>query len=468
MTIHIENEFPVNAFPEKARNAIYELSNIYKAPVALIGSSIIGAISLASQNKVDVCRLNGIRGPVSISLLIEAVSGERKSTLDNAVMKLFYQLENEYFEIYKKDFLTYNLEMEIYNSEKKRILASIRRDGKSVNAENELKELMLTMPVKPTRYRFIFNDATPAALKEYLCGEWRAIGLMSDEAGNIFNGHAFKELPFINKLWDGADISVDRKNEPEALIKNARLTISLMVQPKTFKSFLERKGELAKDLGVFARFFVCSPKSTQGTRQIHNPIVSSEHLPIFHRRIMELARESINVRGEEDRVCLRFSPEAQERWITFYNQAEGLIGVFGHFDDVKDYISKLSDNLARLAALLHHFNGGGGDIPLSILENAISITCWYGDEYRRMFGKNQGISQSEIDANELHSWIIEYCKSKNVPYIRKQTLFHYGPNRLREAEKLNEILNLLLSQGRILGGKVGKRYFIQPIESFNF
>lgn len=358
--------------------------------------------------------------------------------------------------------------MEIYNSEKKRILASIRRDGKSVNAENELKELMLTMPVKPTRYRFIFNDATPAALKEYLCGEWRAIGLMSDEAGNIFNGHAFKELPFINKLWDGADISVDRKNEPEALIKNARLTISLMVQPKTFKSFLERKGELAKDLGVFARFFVCSPKSTQGTRQIHNPIVSSEHLPIFHRRIMELARESINVRGEEDRVCLRFSPEAQERWITFYNQAEGLIGVFGHFDDVKDYISKLSDNLARLAALLHHFNGGGGDIPLSILENAILITCWYGDEYRRMFGKNQGISQSEIDANELHSWIIEYCKSKNVPYIRKQTLFHYGPNRLREAEKLNEILNLLLSQGKIIGGKVGKRYFIQPIESFNF
>ena len=186
MTIHIENEFPVNAFPEKARNAIYELSNIYKAPVALIGSSIIGAISLASQNKVDVCRLNGIRGPVSISLLIEAVSGERKSTLDNAVMKPFYQLENECFEIYKKDFLTYNLEMEIYNSEKKRILASIRRDGKSVNAENELKELMLTMPVKPTRYRFIFNDATPAALKEYLCGEWRAIGLMSDESYGDF------------------------------------------------------------------------------------------------------------------------------------------------------------------------------------------------------------------------------------------------------------------------------------------
>ena len=76
---------------------------------------------------------------------------------------------------------------------------------------------------------------------------------------------------------------------------------------------------------------------------------------------------------QDDRVCLRFSPEAQERWITFYNQAEGLIGVFGHFDDVKDYISKLSDNLARLAALLHHFNGGGGDIPLSILENAIDV-----------------------------------------------------------------------------------------------
>ncbi|TNI73286.1 hypothetical protein CF122_06260 [Aeromonas media] len=460
--------YPINAFPETIRNAIYEMHNSIKAPIAMLGGTTLTAISLAMQNSINVCRMEGLIGPVSLAILTEADSGERKSSCMQAVNKPFFLLENELFEKYQDEMIAYNVAMEIFNENKRSILKMVRQGGDAVDANERLTALMKTYPIKPTRIRFIFNDATPAAIKDYLCGDWRAIGLISDEAGIILNGPAFNQLSFVNKLWDGTTISVDRKNSSEFLINNPRLTISLLVQPKTFNDFLKRKGELAKDIGVFARFFVCSPQSTQGKRQISSPVISTEHLPIFHRRLMELARESINVRGEDDRICLRFSPEAQERWITFYNQAEDQIGVFGHLHDVKDYISKLSDNLARLAALLHHFNGGGGDIPLSILENAISITCWYGDEYRRMFGKNQGISQSEIDANELHSWIIEYCKSKNVPCIRKQTLFHYGPNRLREAEKLNEVLNLLLSQGRILVGKVGKRYIIQPIENFNF
>ncbi|BDZ05868.1 hypothetical protein MUTS16_69410 [Escherichia coli] len=57
------------------------------------------------------------------------------------------------------------------------------------------------------------------------------MGIMSDEAGIIFDGYTLSELPFINKMWDGSVLSVDRKNEPEQMIENARMTLSLMVQP---------------------------------------------------------------------------------------------------------------------------------------------------------------------------------------------------------------------------------------------
>ena len=105
-----------------------------KAPRFMILTQMLSVMAIASQQLVDISPKSEMKIPASLYTLILAASGERKSTLDNVVMKPFYQLENECFEIYKKDFLTYSLEMEIYNSEKKRILASIRRDGKSVNA----------------------------------------------------------------------------------------------------------------------------------------------------------------------------------------------------------------------------------------------------------------------------------------------------------------------------------------------
>lgn len=61
-----------------------------------------------------------------------------------------------------------------------------------MNSENELKAYNVNHACETNKmFDWTLNDATPAALKDYLCGEWRAIGLMSDEAGSIFNGHAF-------------------------------------------------------------------------------------------------------------------------------------------------------------------------------------------------------------------------------------------------------------------------------------
>ncbi|GAB7769346.1 hypothetical protein BvCmsOUP024_00008 [Escherichia coli] len=75
---------------------------------------------------------------------------------------------------------------------------------------------------------------------------------MSDEAGIIFDGYTLSELPFINKMWDGSVLSVDRKNEPEQMIENARMTLSLMVQPGLFDRYMERKGSVARDSGFLA------------------------------------------------------------------------------------------------------------------------------------------------------------------------------------------------------------------------
>jgi hypothetical protein len=87
---------------------------------------------------------------------------------------------------------------------------------------------------------------------------------MSDEAGTIFNGYGLNELPFINKLWDGSTFSVERKNSPELLIRDARLTLSLMVQPEVFRGYLERKGDMAKGIGFLPVVWFVNPSQHKG------------------------------------------------------------------------------------------------------------------------------------------------------------------------------------------------------------
>lgn len=459
--------FPVHVFPPIIRNAIHEIEQHTQAPLSLIAASVLGTISLASQNSIDVCRLNNLRSPVSLFLMTLAESGERKSTVDKLLMKPLYRLEEGLFETYNHELTNWQNEKIAFNTEKKALMSKIKsyiRLNKDHSITNErLKALLSTSPEAPIRYKQIFNDATPAALKEYLCGSWRSIGIMSDEAGTIFNGYTLNELPFINKMWDGTTFSVERKSEPEKLIKDARITLALMVQPDIFKAYIKRKGDIAKGIGFFARCLICQPSSTQGYRQIISPTSSSEHLPKFHQRLIEIANRSIAINNKNERQCLHFSHEAENRWIEFYNKVESEMGLIGHLSDFKDYASKIAENTARIAALLHHFNCDEGDISLTVLEAAIEISAWYVDEYVRIFTKPQTMLLVSSEADELCSWIKEYCCWCLMPYLRKNTILQYGPKKFRSREKLNELLSTLLSQGKIRVEKRRNTLFIQTV-----
>jgi hypothetical protein len=128
-----------------------------------------------------------------------------------------------------------------------KLKSDIRRNKDHSTTNERLKVLLAASPKAPVRFRQIYNDATPAAIKDSLCGRWRSIGLMSDEAGTIFNGYALNELPFINKMWDGAMFPVERKSEPDKLIKDARMTLGLMIQPDVFKKVSGTKRRCERD-----------------------------------------------------------------------------------------------------------------------------------------------------------------------------------------------------------------------------
>lgn len=198
------DEFPLSSLPPLIRDAVIEAQQITQAPLGLVAASALGAVSLVCQNLIDVCRLNTLRGPVSLFFLTLAESGERKTAVDKLLMKPLYQQEMQLYSRYKSELAVWKNKEELLKAQKKALLSKLNKELRKGADESEtlrqLEVLQKNSAEGPVRYKFIFNDATTAAIKNQLCGKWRSVGIMSDEAGIIFDGYTLSELPFINKM----------------------------------------------------------------------------------------------------------------------------------------------------------------------------------------------------------------------------------------------------------------------------
>jgi hypothetical protein len=161
----------------------------------------------------------------------------------------------------------------------------------------------MTKPRKQrVRLRLIYQDTTPAAFLEGLYKNSPSAGLCEDEAGRIFQGRLMDELALLNKTWNGSTVSVDRKHE-SFRVCSPRCTISWMVQPSTFKKFMDRKGDEARGVGFLARCLVCYPETRQGKRPMSDYDQLPKAIEEFSARVTELLNDQIDFlrpRASED------------------------------------------------------------------------------------------------------------------------------------------------------------------------
>ncbi|PIM06335.1 YfjI family protein, partial [Escherichia coli] len=276
-----ENPYPIYALPPLVRNAIIETQKNTQAPLAMVATSALTAISIACQNQIDVCRPGNLRGPVNLYSLILADSGERKTTVDKVFMKAFYLRDEALAEEYAKLVENYSTEKEIWEQKQKALESKFHKEiraGKDYKAtESELETHLNKSPVPPQIRRTIFNETTIEGMLKYYSDSNRSFALVSSEGGVIFDSRAMSKLGIINTLWDGGSLFIDRKSSPGINLKEPRLTMSAMIQPDVYhKGFCTRKKELVKTSGHHARFLMCQPTSTQGTRIITGDNYSSQ------------------------------------------------------------------------------------------------------------------------------------------------------------------------------------------------
>ena len=451
--------YPIDLFPLAMQAAIAEVQAATQAPVALVAQAALAGVAVAGQGLVSVARDDTLRSPVSLYMLAIAPSGERKTTCDAHFMQPVREWQSREIERLKPELDAFTSEFDAWKSARTGLLDAIKgaaRSGESIDdLEAQLKAHDAERPECVRVPRLVYADITTEQLIYLLAKQWPSAIESSSEAGTIFGSHGtnadnvMKYFAARNVLWDGGEFTADRRTTESVSANGVRLSASLSVQRQAFDVFNERTGGLARGMGTWARYLLCEPESTQGTRFYREPSANMPKRAAFHRRITQLLDKpiSINPTGGIDTSLLKFSREGQAVWIEHYNAIETELRAGGEFDGVRDVASKTADNGARLAALFHVFeHGDTGEISAEHVRAGCLLAIWYLGEAKRILFVDEGASPH---AGKLETYLAQQAIKSGTNTMSRRQVMQLGPYALRKKAALNDAVAALQIAGRI-------------------
>lgn len=457
--------FPISSFPPILRDAITEVHRNLQAPIELIAHCALGAISLACQGLITIRRHSDRESPVSLYLLGVAESGEGKTPAYGYFLKVIEEFQTRQEKLLGPEISKFRAKLMAWTEQVKAIRRKIRRGNSDESIEElsmQLEALLTAEPTPPKAPKLILSDASTEAILANLHQCWPSAGIMSDEGGIVFESRTLNRLSMLSALWGGAPYVVDRVSQPSFTLRGARLTATILVQPKTFfEKFLTTKGSLARDNGFLARFLIIQPQSTQGTRFIVHEKPITDKVAKYERRMTQILEQTALVLSQKYTV-LEFDEAAQELWIHHANRIESEISPSGKYHDIRDCAVKMAENVARIAALFHYFENGEGKIGVETVQNAFNLGDWYLNEFKRLLGTQGQIPQELSDARMLETWIFDYLrKYPAIPGIPLNHILQMGCNQLRRAHRRDMAINVLISERKIFvfsDPQGGKKY----------
>lgn len=446
-------------------SAVFEAEMNTHIPQKMLVIGALSAISAAVAGAVDVQKPTGDGAvwPTATYSATIAGSGEGKSTTDGIFFREHRAIQEEQRLANEAALKEWSARMVIWRTKErvlKRALECRLAEKESTTAEESaLCDHLRNEPPRPRLYKQVYEDTTPEALFWGLHTHHSAAALISSEGDVIFNGRVAGALPKLNSLHSGETVTIDRKTGDSYTLVGCRLTIAAMLQPAALARFMATRGEHARGIGHLARYLVCDPGSTQGWRLFHSNPKLKAHQEAFGRRMRVLLEQNLIAEksGSPARQVLKFSPEAADEWVRYASYVEVQKRPGLRYCEARDHASRLAENAARVAALLHYFEGFEGDISINTLLVAIHICDDLSNDFMRLFVPP---AQENVDAKLLNDWLNQRGRSVGLTTLTKNRVRQGGPNLVRDKQRLNDALAVLEAQGFIRQFRKGRTYVI--------
>ncbi|MBY5938090.1 DUF3987 domain-containing protein [Marinobacter nauticus] len=302
-------------------------------------------------------------------------------------------------------------------------------------------------PPKPRGRQTIYDDTTVQGLLKGMHQNTKNVCVLADEGTGTLNQLVTPGMSALNSSWSGMPIKVERKTSESFTLSGQRMAFLLSIQPGPFQEYRDRKSDLAKAAGLWARTLVCGPLSTIGFRQISRDKKSSAEPAQYFTRIRELIEKSLSYEGGlTTKNLLKLSDRAADLFVAISNEIEVNMRPGGIYANATDHGSKLMENIVRVAGILHAGNNENGDISYETLDAAVHICVFFSNEYMMVFDHTPS---HVVNAMILNDWLTSNVRSRNQRYIPKRHTRQYCPSAVRKPAQFRDALEYLECSGHI-------------------
>ena len=450
-------------------SAVLQHCSNTKVRPEMVGPVALSCAASAVQNLVNIVRPGLAPSPVSLNVLLVAGSGEGKDVAVGPFIKPFQEFQQRASEAAAEKTKHMQFEEASWKVKQDVLLGELKRCIREGVSEADIAarigDHLAARPKSPRVPKIIFDDATPTAVKASLCTNWPSALVYSMEGTSVFNGRLMTDFGFWNSAWGGSPVVVDRVGEAAIAVAAPRLSMLQGIQAEPLARFLRRRGAEANDSGFLARFLVACPASTKGYRLIDDCIKATDCLDAYAHRCTELLNESAKLsKGVDDeRRSLVFTDDAQRYFVHIYNTLQGLMRPYGIFQDMAAHAAKQAEYVARVAAILHTWDGRVGPILEETLHRAEAIVHWHAFEYMRFFSNATAPARDAQDAQELETLLVQK-RFMGQPTIRRADLVFVCPSSWRRA-RAERALHVLINQRRACIEAWGRTSVVRLVDS---
>ncbi len=446
-------EFPIEAMGELLSNAAKAIHDKTQAPLVMCAQSVLVAAATITQAHINIEIRPGQIRPTNIFGLCIAESGERKSAVDKIAMEPINDFQNMLREHYSKNYLDWKNANDVYEKERSNILNKDKIHKTPEQKQSALKALG-PPPEKPLKPEILSGEPTIEGLLNHLSQSLPFHCVASDDAGEFFGGHSFKDdarlrtIATLSKLWDGADLSPRlRATGINPYLAGRRVSMVLLAQQDVAIPFISDR--LNKSQGITARFLCTYPKSTQGKRDPkRKPSVESDiALKNYSRQFLNLLNRPLPTKPETaNELKPRIININSDAWPLIHHyeiSIESKLGETGELSHISGTANKSCENAIRIAAVIAFFdNPDITELSKEAIAKGLSLGQFYLEEASRLYDAGE-VNEEDRKLSKLFKWLQKWA----FEYVSIADIQQRGPAELRKREKLLPLIDTLEESG---------------------
>lgn len=488
--------FPIDALPEKTLQVVAAIHELTKAPVPLIVSSVLSALSMATLGRYRIQHQDGQITVPSLFMINIFDAGNLKN---EAVSKAFAGIQQA--ERAKNDSArkrgSDQVKAATSQAKAKASPDAVGQEPQNPTCQSvHLPTLAKSTPVAlgpvpatPPTCQLIYPDFDNE-LKQAVAKRQHIAFVINTEADQVFAAGA---LPYLDRFcsgWDCHDLrepdEVTRfKNLSSSPVRtasqvdyvkdvrwsNTHISAYLCVRSQALHSHVEGRPKSAGAYGFLERSLFSIDIATCNEPKLDHDSGEKNVQPLgkallvlddFKKKTLFTVLQETEYTVKLDQFAALVSEKSLEQYQSFWSCHDSLPGL-------KAYLSYQNENILRIAFLLHHMEHSGNHGQLrdhglyigeECLNSAVKLILWHSQVYLELFspgGKRP--SELQADTERLETWLAQrHLKGvMTAPpnlicsTLDRNSVLRSGPFRGRgAAQRLDQALEQLIKQGKVI------------------